>query len=66
VAAFLLSVSAWTASALAPRTIDSDETGKPAIIIGMDAPGLLDTMIIDCRRAELRVRMRDGTSKALL
>ena len=42
-----------------------DMTSEPALIIGMDALGLLDTMIIDYRRAELQVRMRDGTPKAL-
>jgi len=40
-------------------------TGEPALIIGMDALGLLDTLIIDYRRAELQVRMRDGTPRAL-
>ncbi len=32
-------------------------TGEPAILIGMDALGLLDTLIIDYRRHELQMRM---------
>ncbi len=32
-------------------------TGEPAILIGMDALGLLDTLIIDYRRHELQLRM---------
>lgn len=35
-------------------------TKEPAILIGMDALGLLDTLIIDYKRAELQVRMRNG------
>jgi predicted aspartyl protease len=35
-------------------------TGQPAILIGMDALGLLDTMIIDYRRHELQLRMHAG------
>ena len=40
-------------------------TSEPTLIIGMDALGLLDPMIIDYRRAELHVRMREGTRKVL-
>jgi hypothetical protein len=37
-------------------------TGEPAILIGMDALGLLDTLVIDYRRHELQMRMtRAGT-----
>lgn len=32
-------------------------TGEPAMLIGMDVLGLLDTMIIDYRRKELQVRL---------
>jgi hypothetical protein len=32
-------------------------TGEPAIMIGMDALGTLDTLIIDYRRKELQIRM---------
>ncbi len=32
-------------------------TGEPAILIGMDTLGLLDTLIIDYRRHELQLRM---------
>jgi hypothetical protein len=35
-------------------------TSEPVMLIGMDALGLLDTLIIDYRRHELQVRMRDG------
>jgi hypothetical protein len=35
-------------------------TGQPAILVGMDALGLLDTLIIDYRRQELQVRMARG------
>jgi hypothetical protein len=34
-------------------------TNEPIMLIGMDALGLLDTLIIDYRRHELQVRMRD-------
>jgi hypothetical protein len=34
-------------------------TDEPAMLIGMDALGLLDTLIIDYRRHELQIRMRD-------
>jgi Aspartyl protease len=40
-------------------------TGDPTLLVGMDALGLLDTLIIDYRRAELHVRMRDGAPKVL-
>jgi hypothetical protein len=40
-------------------------TSEPTLLVGMDALGLLDTLIIDYRRAELQVRMRDGTPKVL-
>ena len=33
-------------------------THEPAMLIGMDALGLLDTLIIDYRRHELQIRMR--------
>ena len=35
-------------------------TEQPAMLIGMDALGLLDTLIIDYRRQELQIRMRDA------
>ncbi len=35
-----------------------DLTDEPAILIGMDALGLLDTLIIDYQRAELHLKMR--------
>jgi hypothetical protein len=35
-------------------------TNEPIMLIGMDALGLLDTLIIDYRRRELQIRMRDG------
>ena len=35
-------------------------TDEPALLIGMDALGLLDTLIIDYRRNELQLRMRRG------
>jgi len=31
---------------------------KPAILIGMDALGLVDTLVIDYRRGELQIQMR--------
>jgi len=34
-------------------------TNEPVMLVGMDALGLLDTMIIDYRRHELQIRMRD-------
>jgi len=40
-------------------------TNEPALIVGMDAIGLLDTLIIDYRRAELQVKTREGTPKVL-
>lgn len=33
-------------------------TGEPVMLIGMDALGLLDTLIIDYRRHELQIRLR--------
>lgn len=42
-----------------------DMTSEPAIIVGMDALGLVDTLIIDYRRSELQILMRSGTPKAL-
>lgn len=33
-------------------------TDEPAVLIGMDALGLLDTLIIDYKRGELQVKMR--------
>jgi predicted aspartyl protease len=35
-------------------------THEPALLIGMDALGTLDTLIIDYRRSELQLRMRGG------
>ncbi len=35
-------------------------TREPAMLVGMDALGLLDTLIIDYRRHELQIRMREG------
>jgi predicted aspartyl protease len=35
-------------------------TSEPVMLIGMDALGLLDTLIIDYRRHELQIRMRDN------
>ena len=35
-------------------------TSEPAILIGMDVLGQLDTLIIDYQRAELQVKMRSG------
>jgi len=34
--------------------------GRPAVLIGMDALGLLDTLIIDYRRHELQLRLAKG------
>jgi hypothetical protein len=36
-------------------------TSEPAILIGMDTLGLLDTLIIDCRRHELQLRMLNAS-----
>jgi hypothetical protein len=36
-------------------------TKEPTVLIGMDALGLLDTLIIDYRRHELMLRMRDDS-----
>jgi hypothetical protein len=36
-------------------------TKEPTVAIGMDALGLLDTLIIDYRRHELMLRMRDDS-----
>ncbi|MGC3982296.1 MAG: retropepsin-like aspartic protease [Steroidobacteraceae bacterium] len=36
-------------------------TDQPAILIGMDALGLLDTLIIDYKRDELQVKVRSGS-----
>jgi hypothetical protein len=35
-------------------------TNEPALLVGMDALGTLDTLIIDYRRRELQLRMRAG------
>jgi len=35
-------------------------TDEPVLLLGMDAIGLLDTVIIDYRRHELQIRMRSG------
>jgi hypothetical protein len=34
---------------------------EPALLVGMDALGTLDTLIIDYRRHELQLRMREGS-----
>lgn len=36
-------------------------TEEPAILIGMDTLGLLDTLIIDYKRSELQIRTRSGS-----
>jgi hypothetical protein len=36
-------------------------TDRPAILIGMDALGTVDTLIIDYRRGELQIRTRQGS-----
>ena len=33
-------------------------TDEPAMLVGMDALGVLDTLLIDYRRHELQIRMR--------
>ena len=35
-------------------------TDEPAMLIGMDVLGLVDTLIIDYRRRELQVKVRRG------
>ena len=40
-----------------------DLGNEPAILIGMDILGLLDTMVIDYRRRELHLRPRTGTAR---
>ncbi len=35
-------------------------TDEPAVLIGMDVLGQLDTLIIDYKRAELQIRMKDS------
>ena len=35
-------------------------TNEPAMLVGMDVLGLLDTLIIDYRRKELQVKLRRG------
>jgi Aspartyl protease len=35
-------------------------TDEPAVLIGMDVLGLLDTLIIDYKRGELQIRMRNS------
>jgi hypothetical protein len=39
-----------------------DLTKRPALLVGMDVLGLLDTFIIDYRRHELQLRMRTNRS----
>jgi hypothetical protein len=34
-------------------------TKEPAVLIGMNVLGLLDTLIIDYKRSELQVRVHD-------
>jgi predicted aspartyl protease len=38
-------------------------TQEPAILIGMDALGLLDTLIIDYKRSELQIKMREDEAQ---
>ena len=38
-------------------------TKEPALLLGMDVIGLLDTFIIDYRRRELQLRMRDDRKR---
>jgi predicted aspartyl protease len=40
-------------------------TNEPVLLIGMDAIGLLDTVIIDYRRQELQIRMRGYQTSCL-
>jgi hypothetical protein len=35
-------------------------TDEPAMLIGMDVLGLLDTLVIDYRRKELQLKIRRG------
>jgi hypothetical protein len=35
-------------------------TDEPAMLIGMDVLGLLDTLVIDYRRKELQMKIRRG------
>jgi hypothetical protein len=37
-----------------------DLTDEPAMLIGMDVLGLLDTLVIDYRRKELQMKIRRG------
>ncbi len=39
-------------------------TGEPAMLIGMDVLGLLDTLIIDYRRKELQVKLLPKTRRS--
>jgi hypothetical protein len=39
-------------------------TEDPALLIGMDIIGLLDTLIIDYKRKELHLRPRRGRDQA--
>ena len=41
-------------------------TEEPAMLIGMDVLGLLDTLIIDYRRKELQVKLRRELTQAAL
>jgi predicted aspartyl protease len=41
-----------------------DMNDQPALLIGMDIIGLLDTLIIDYKRRELQLRPRRGTQRA--
>jgi predicted aspartyl protease len=36
-------------------------THQPAVLLGMDVIGILDTFIIDYRRREVQIRLRNGT-----
>lgn len=39
---------------------------EPAMLVGMDVLGLLDVLVIDYRRRELQVKLRDRSSRASL
>ena len=45
---------------LHPRQSIAGRNPEPALLIGMDVLGLLDTLIIDYRRKELQVKLRRG------
>jgi len=39
-------------------------TDEPGLLVGMDILGLVDTLIIDYKRRELMIRLRDGGSRS--